>query len=54
VTGKPAQVLVRLSVDGAVVLDRTETPGYLSNEPNGPGCDPTCQQASAQWMFSAP
>jgi hypothetical protein len=54
VTGKPAQVLVRLSVDGAVVLDRIETPGYVSSEPNGPGCDPTCQQASAQWMLSAP
>jgi hypothetical protein len=54
VVGKPAQLRVRLTVDGAVVLDRTEAPIYQSSQPNGPGCDPTCQQVSVQWMFSAP
>jgi len=54
VIGKPTQVHVRMTVDGAAVLDRTETPVYQLNQPNGPGCDPVCQQASAQWTFSAP
>jgi hypothetical protein len=52
--GKPTQVSIRLSVNGDVVLDRAETPAYQSSEPNGPGCDPACQQASALWMLSAP
>jgi hypothetical protein len=54
VIGKPTQLHVRLTVDGATLLDRTETPGYQTSEPNGPGCDPVCHQASAQWAFSAP
>jgi hypothetical protein len=52
IVGNPTQISIRLSVDGAVVLDRTETPSYQSTEPNGPGCDPACQQASAEWMFA--
>lgn len=54
VGGKPALLRVLLTVEGAVVLDRTETLVYQISQPNGPGCDPTCQQGSAQWMFSAP
>jgi hypothetical protein len=54
VAGTPAQLQVRVSVDDAVLLERAETPGYVSNEPNGPGCEPTCQQASAEWTLSMP
>jgi hypothetical protein len=54
VTGKPAQLHVRLTVNGAAVLDQSEAPRYTSNQPNGPGCDPICQQADAQWTFSGP
>jgi hypothetical protein len=53
VSGKPAQLRVRLTVDGAVALDRSETPVYHASQPNGPGCEPICQQASADWTFAA-
>jgi hypothetical protein len=49
----PAQVQVRLTVNGAVVLDRTEAPAYRIKQPNGPDCEPTCRQASAQWTLSS-
>ena len=52
-TGKPAQVRVRISVDGAVVLDSMIAPTYTAAQPNGPGCDPTCHQAAAAWTFVA-
>jgi hypothetical protein len=54
VTGKPAQVQVHQTVDGATVLDQTMSPSYHTTQPNGPGCDPTCHQAAATWTFSIP
>jgi hypothetical protein len=50
-SGKPAQVRVRITVDGAVVLDRSLQPTYVATQPNGPGCEPTCHQASIAWTF---
>jgi hypothetical protein len=40
VSGKPAQVQVHQTVDGATVLDQTTSPSYQTSQPNGPGCDP--------------
>jgi hypothetical protein len=54
VMGRPESVRVRVTVDGAVVLDRTESPSYEESRPNGPGCDPLCHQASVKWTFGAP
>ena len=53
IMGKPAQVSVTLTVDDTVILSRTETPTYQKTQPNGPQCEPTCQQASVNWTFSA-
>jgi hypothetical protein len=54
VSGRPTQLRVRLTVDGVVMFDRTETPAYNPTEPNGPGCPPTCHQAFVHWTFVAP
>jgi hypothetical protein len=52
-TGKPAQIHVRLTVEGVVALDKNEAPTYAKTQPNGPGCDPICYQASATWSIAA-
>jgi hypothetical protein len=52
VPGTPVQVRVRQTVDGAVVLDQSVTPVYATNQPNGPGCEPTCHQAGAEWSLA--
>jgi hypothetical protein len=51
VAGTPAQVTLRQTVAGAVILDRSVAPSYQVSQPNGPGCDPLCQQAAAQWVL---
>jgi hypothetical protein len=51
ISGRPAQVRVRITVDDVVVLDRTLEPAYAATQPNGPGCEPICHQASAAWTF---
>ena len=51
VMGAPASVHVQQSVGGAVILDQSATPTYQSTQPNGPGCDPICQQAGADWAI---
>ena len=47
-TGTPKSLHVVLTRDDETVIDDTRTLGYASVQPNGPDCDPTCQQASAQ------
>jgi hypothetical protein len=47
VPGAPTSIEVRQTLDGTVVLDQTISPAYQTNQPNGPGCGPTCHQASA-------
>jgi hypothetical protein len=51
IAGTPALVNVEQSVGGAVILQRSATPVYRDNMPNGPGCEPTCRQASAAWSI---
>lgn len=53
VSGTPAHVRVRQTTNGVVVLDESVTPVYASNQPNGPGCDPICHQAGADWTLTA-
>jgi hypothetical protein len=52
IPGTPAQVRVRQTVDGLVVLDETVMAVYEINQPNGPRCDPTCHQAGADWTLT--
>ena len=51
VLGTPSSVHVQQSVGGTQILDQSATPTYQSNQPNGPGCAPICQQASAAWTI---
>jgi hypothetical protein len=53
ISGAPVTLHVSLTVNGAVVLDRTTTPSYVATRPNGPGCEPLCHQASASWTFTS-
>jgi hypothetical protein len=50
--GAPAHVHLVQTMGTATVLDVTVTPTYLASQPNGPGCDPTCHEASAMLTFS--
>jgi hypothetical protein len=54
VYGTPSAVQLRQTVDGAVVFDRQLTPAYRTSQPNGPGCEPICRQASEAWTLAAP
>jgi hypothetical protein len=52
VTGTPSLVTVEQSVGGIAILQRSATPVYENSQPNGPGCEPICRQASAHWSIS--
>jgi hypothetical protein len=54
IAGKPASLHVTQTIDGATYLDQTVTPTYTTSRPNGPGCEPLCSQASAEWVLAAP
>jgi len=54
VEGKPASLHVTQTVGDATYLDETVTPTYTTSRPNGPGCEPLCSQASAEWVLAAP
>jgi len=43
----PAQVKVTVTRDGEVVGGGEFAPEYQRLQPNGPGCEPTCEQAQA-------
>jgi len=49
--GTPAQVHVWQYVDDVPILDAAVAPSYMETQPNGPGCGPICQQASASWTL---
>lgn len=51
IVGTPSMVAVEQSVGGVVILQRSATPAYADNQPNGPGCEPTCRQATAEWSI---
>lgn len=51
VKGTPASVRVEQSVGGTVIFDQSSTPMYQKNQPNGPGCEPICQQAGVEWTI---
>jgi hypothetical protein len=51
VAGTPASVHVQQVVGATVVLDQVVSPTYAKYEPNGAGCGPVCQEASATWTI---
>ena len=51
IPGTPSAVQVRQLVGGTVILDQSVAPTYQTNQPNGPGCGPTCHQAGAAWTI---
>ncbi len=51
VKGKPQSIRIQQTANGAVVFDHTATPSYHENQPNGPDCPPSCQQAAKQWTI---
>jgi hypothetical protein len=53
IAGKPATIHFTQTVNGATALDQTLTPAYTTSQPNGPGCDPVCTQASAMLALAS-
>ena len=51
IQGTPSFVHVQQAVGGTTILDRSVTPAYKENRPNGPECDPLCKQAQVQWTI---
>jgi hypothetical protein len=51
VVGAPRLIEVQQTVAGTVIFDQTIAPTYQTNQPNGPGCEPICHQATAAWTI---
>jgi hypothetical protein len=51
--GNCAPKVVRVSLRSSTVTVARQDfqPAYVSNQPNGPGCDPICKQATATWTI---
>jgi hypothetical protein len=47
VEGAPLRLAVTLSIDGKTIANATLMPNYRRFQPNGPGCDSTCLEASS-------
>jgi hypothetical protein len=52
VVGTPGQVHAWQYVDDAPILDVAAAPTYQISMPNGPGCGPSCLQATASWTLT--
>ena len=48
ISGTPAHVEIEVSRNGTVELSTAVTPSYVTTNPNGPDCGPTCTQASVK------
>lgn len=47
----PKRAQISIERDGASLGTEILEPRYSTSRPNGPGCEPTCTQASAQLRF---
>lgn len=43
----PKQVTITVSQDGTMLGTQSFQPTYTTSQPNGPGCDPVCNQAQS-------
>ena len=48
VRGEPKQVTLKILLDDKPLASTDVTPNFLSSQPNGPGCEPTCRTASSE------
>lgn len=48
VNGTPLHVAIELRRNGQIELSTEVTPTYLTTNPNGPACGPTCTQGSVK------
>ena len=44
----PTQITLTVQHDGATVATKNLQPTYVTSQPNGPECEPTCNQGTAQ------
>jgi hypothetical protein len=51
IIGTPSVIAIEQSVDGVVILQRSSSPTYVESQPNGPGCEPICHQATSEWSI---
>lgn len=51
--GHPKRVKVTIQRDGEVLSDEEFAPQYRHLQPNGPACEPICEQAEAQLKLRA-
>lgn len=42
----PASVRVHIAHEGKTLVEQSFSPEYQTSQPNGPGCEPVCRQAS--------
>jgi hypothetical protein len=54
VPGTPKSVSYTANLNGAVVGQDSLSPTFQSVNPNGPGCDPACKQATADVTLVTP
>jgi hypothetical protein len=51
-TSAPAKVTVTVTRDGAMIGTKDFSPTYKKSQPNGPDCEPTCNNASVALPIS--
>ena len=47
ISGEPQAVGITIKLDDNVLHTTTLQPSYVTSQPNGPGCEPTCRSGSA-------
>jgi len=47
ILSSPARARITIQRDGALLVSQEITPTYVRSQPNGEGCPPACEQASA-------
>lgn len=47
----PDSAAVRVTRDGAVLLEKSEKVSYVATRPNGPECEPLCRQSQITWTL---
>jgi hypothetical protein len=50
----PASVAITVSRDGRQLAAGSFSPAYVTSQPNGPGCEPTCRTAPPATLTLAP
>ena len=51
INGTPTTLRIQQLVGGTMISDKTVSPSYVVNQPNGPCCEPTCRQAGVDWTI---